>query len=107
MSSSLTRLHNAELSAPPLFYLGKKILIVGDDKQISPDAVGLPCDAVHRLMEEFLTISFQVVFRWLRVACSITASFDMGLGVLPCVSTSAVCRRSSVSATIFAIPIRR
>jgi very-short-patch-repair endonuclease len=40
--------------ALPLFYLGKKILIVGDDKQISPDAVGLPRDSVHRLMEEFL-----------------------------------------------------
>jgi very-short-patch-repair endonuclease len=40
--------------ALPLFYLGKKILIVGDDKQISPEAVGLPRDSVHRLMEEFL-----------------------------------------------------
>lgn len=38
----------------PLFYLGKKMLIVGDDKQISPDAVGLPRNSVHRLMEEFL-----------------------------------------------------
>lgn len=42
------------VEALPLFYLGKKILIVGDDKQISPDAVGLPRDAVHRVMEEFL-----------------------------------------------------
>ncbi|HSW38344.1 MAG TPA: AAA domain-containing protein [Acidobacteriota bacterium] len=42
------------IEAFPLFYLGKKILIVGDDKQISPDAVGLPRDSVHRLMEEFL-----------------------------------------------------
>jgi hypothetical protein len=42
------------VEALPLFYLGKKILIVGDDKQISPDAVGLPRDAVHRLMGEFL-----------------------------------------------------
>lgn len=42
------------VEALPLFYLGKKILIVGDDRQISPDAVGLPRDAVHRLMEEFL-----------------------------------------------------
>jgi very-short-patch-repair endonuclease len=42
------------VEALPLFYLGKKILIVGDDKQISPDAVGLSRDAVHRLMEEFL-----------------------------------------------------
>ncbi len=42
------------VEALPLFYLGKRILIVGDDKQISPDAVGLPRDSVHRLMEEFL-----------------------------------------------------
>ena len=42
------------VEALPIFYLGKKVLIVGDDKQISPDAVGLPRDAVHRLMEEFL-----------------------------------------------------
>ncbi len=42
------------VEALPLFYLGKKILIVGDDKQISPEAVGLPLDPVHRLMEEFL-----------------------------------------------------
>lgn len=40
--------------AIPLFYLGKKILIVGDEKQISPDAVGVPQDAVNRLMEEYL-----------------------------------------------------
>lgn len=40
--------------ALPLLYLGKKILIVGDDKQISPDAVGIPRDAVNRLMEEYL-----------------------------------------------------
>ena len=42
------------VEAIPLFYLGRKVLIVGDDKQISPDAVGLPRGAVHRLMEEFL-----------------------------------------------------
>ena len=42
------------VEALPLFYLGKKILVVGDDKQISPDAVGTPRDAVHRLMEELL-----------------------------------------------------
>jgi len=42
------------VEALPLFYLGKKILIVGDDKQISPEAVGLPREAVHCLMEEFL-----------------------------------------------------
>lgn len=51
--------------ALPLFYIGKKILIVGDDKQISPDAVGLPRDAVHKLMRDYLkdfkfTSSFDV-----------------------------------------------
>ncbi len=40
--------------ALPLFYLAKKVLIVGDDKQISPDAVGLPRDSVDRLREDFL-----------------------------------------------------
>lgn len=42
------------VEALPLFYLAKKVVIVGDDKQISPDAVGLPRDAVYRLMQEFL-----------------------------------------------------
>ncbi len=43
------------LEALPLCYLGKKILIVGDDKQISPEAVGIELGPVyHRLMEEYL-----------------------------------------------------
>ncbi len=42
------------IEALPLTYLGKTVLVVGDDKQISPDAVGLSRDAVHRLMEEYL-----------------------------------------------------
>lgn len=42
------------IEALPLFYLAKKIVIVGDDKQISPEAVGLPRDAISRLMEEYL-----------------------------------------------------
>jgi len=42
------------MEALPLLYLGKKVLIVGDDKQIAPDAVGVSQDAVHRLMDEFL-----------------------------------------------------
>ncbi len=40
--------------ALPLFYLGKKILIVGDDRQISPEAELVKLDPVTRLMEEFL-----------------------------------------------------
>jgi len=37
-----------------LFYLGKKILVVGDDKQISPESVGVSQIAINRLMEEYL-----------------------------------------------------
>jgi very-short-patch-repair endonuclease len=40
--------------ALPLTYLGKKIIVVGDDQQISPEAVGIGRDAVHRLIHQFL-----------------------------------------------------
>ncbi|MEW5923119.1 MAG: AAA domain-containing protein [Candidatus Zixiibacteriota bacterium] len=40
--------------ANPLFYLGKKILIVGDDKQISPEEGFVDKNLVFRLMEQFL-----------------------------------------------------
>ncbi|WP_232420200.1 AAA domain-containing protein [Nitrosococcus watsonii] len=40
--------------ALPLLYLGKKVVIVGDDKQISPETIGLSRDTIHCLMEEFL-----------------------------------------------------
>lgn len=40
--------------ALPLFYLGKKIIIVGDDKQISPDAVGIDQGNVYQLMKQKL-----------------------------------------------------
>ena len=42
------------LEALPLFYLGKKILIVGDDKQISPESGFVDKDVVFQLMEQFL-----------------------------------------------------
>lgn len=38
----------------PLMYLGKKLLVVGDDQQISPEAVGLNEDTVYRLRQEYL-----------------------------------------------------
>ena len=40
--------------ALPLFYLGKKILIVGDDKQIGPEAEGIKLDPVTQLIDQFL-----------------------------------------------------
>lgn len=38
----------------PLYYLGKKIIIVGDDKQISPEAVGIQQGAVFSFMNKCL-----------------------------------------------------
>jgi len=40
--------------ALPLLYLGKKILIVGDDKQISPEGGFVEKNAVSQLMNQFL-----------------------------------------------------
>lgn len=38
----------------PLLYMAKKIVIVGDDKQISPEAVGIEREAVENLKRQFL-----------------------------------------------------
>ncbi len=40
--------------ALPLMFLSTKIIIVGDDQQISPDVVGVSADKIHTLMEEYL-----------------------------------------------------
>jgi very-short-patch-repair endonuclease len=42
------------LEALPLLYLGKKILIVGDDKQISPEGGFVPVANVNLLQDEYL-----------------------------------------------------
>lgn len=38
----------------PLTYLSKRLLVVGDDQQISPEAVGVDREQIHRLMDEYL-----------------------------------------------------
>jgi hypothetical protein len=40
--------------ALPMMYLGKRILVVGDDKQISPEAVGTNREQVQQLMRNYL-----------------------------------------------------
>ena len=40
--------------ALPLTYLGKKLLVVGDENQISPEAVGIDKNIVNHLMQTFL-----------------------------------------------------
>jgi hypothetical protein len=37
-----------------LFYIAKKIVVVGDDQQISPYGVGIPDDAIEGLQQHFL-----------------------------------------------------
>lgn len=40
----------ADITSVPLLYFGRKVIIVGDDKQVSPSAVGVPADDVAHLM---------------------------------------------------------
>ena len=44
----------SDLTALPSLLRAKKILIVGDDRQVSPDVVGLEVDKMHALMNRFL-----------------------------------------------------
>jgi very-short-patch-repair endonuclease len=44
----------SDLTALPSLLRAKKVLVVGDDKQVSPDAVGLEEDKVGSLMNRFL-----------------------------------------------------
>lgn len=39
----------ADITALPLLYFGKKVIIVGDDKQVSPSAVGVTAEDITRL----------------------------------------------------------
>jgi very-short-patch-repair endonuclease len=45
----------SDLTALPSLLRAKKVLIVGDDKQVSPDAVGLEEEKVRSLMQRFLS----------------------------------------------------
>lgn len=42
------------IEAVPLFYIAKKIIIVGDEKQISPENVGLDRSIAHKWADEYL-----------------------------------------------------
>jgi len=37
-----------------LFYLGRQVVVVGDDQQIAPEAVGIDQTTVHRLQDQYL-----------------------------------------------------
>lgn len=44
----------ADISALPIAYLAKKIIVVGDDKQVSPMAVGVDIDKMNALVDMFI-----------------------------------------------------
>ncbi|MBS4024835.1 MAG: AAA family ATPase [Clostridia bacterium] len=45
----------ADILAMSDLYLGKKVIIVGDDEQVSPDTVGMKTEEVNALIEQHLT----------------------------------------------------
>lgn len=44
----------ADLSALAILYLGKKLIVVGDDEQVSPMAVGIRADKATELAQKFI-----------------------------------------------------
>ncbi len=44
----------ADILALSVLYLGKKIIIVGDDEQVSPESIGIKTDEVNALREQYL-----------------------------------------------------
>lgn len=61
------------LDGIPLLLLGKQIVIVGDDQQVSPDAVGIERETVHALVEQYLR-----EFAYKSVLDVETSLFDLG-----------------------------
>ncbi|MCH7583355.1 MAG: AAA family ATPase [Acidobacteria bacterium] len=46
-----------------LFYLGRQVVVVGDDQQIAPEAVGIDQTVVHRLQDQYLDeVPFKELF---------------------------------------------
>jgi len=45
----------SDLSALPILLRARKILVVGDDRQVSPQAIGMEEDRVHALMQRHLS----------------------------------------------------
>ena len=44
----------ADITYLPIFSLAKKVVVVGDDKQVSPRAAGIKLDGIDELINEFL-----------------------------------------------------
>ena len=83
--------------ALPLFYLGKKVLIVGDDKQISPECLVMLYIASWMNTCPIFPSNLPSLSR---AVCSIMEDGYMTKDISPCASTSAACQRLYVSAMI-------
>jgi very-short-patch-repair endonuclease len=44
----------ADLLSLPLMYMGEKIIVVGDDKQVTPESVGTKIEGVDKLIDAYL-----------------------------------------------------
>lgn len=44
----------ADITALPILFMGKKIIVVGDDKQVTPEAVGTKIDVINQLADQYL-----------------------------------------------------
>ena len=44
----------ADITSLPILYMSKKIIVVGDDKQVTPETVGAQIDTVNKLSDQYL-----------------------------------------------------
>lgn len=44
----------SDISSLAILYMGKKLIIVGDDKQVSPMAIGVEMESINRLRETYI-----------------------------------------------------
>lgn len=63
----------ADITALPLLYFGKKVIIVGDDKQVSPSAIGVTAEDITRLQ----TASIQGVIKHASLYTMDTSLYDI------------------------------
>ena len=85
-----------------LFYISKKMVVVGDDQQISPYGVGTPKRPLTVFGITISTVSHTNLLFQLRVASTATPR-SASNRISCCASIFAVCRKLSSSRTTFAM----
>jgi len=67
----------SDLSALPCMLRAQKVLIVGDDKQVSPEGIGIEEEEVQRLMTHFLSEQVDLFKPFMTPECSIYDLFKV------------------------------